>query len=84
MMGLNMGFALVTTAASVWLMVRLFPGSPAVLGIQSLSGYAVVSWLFSDKLWVPLGLVVSQIFFWIGARTLWAAAVHRLEGWEGS
>ena len=84
MMGLNMGFTLVTTAASVWFMVRLFPGSPAVLGIQSLSGYAVVGWLFSDRLWVPLGLVGVQAFFWIGSRALWAAAVHRLEGWEGS
>jgi len=84
MMGLNLGFALITTAAFVWLMVRLFPESTAVLAIQSLAGYAAVGWLFSDKLWVPFGLVVSQILFWIGARALWAAAVRRLEGWEGS
>jgi hypothetical protein len=84
MMGLNLGFVLITTAAFVWLMIRLFPDSPTVLAIQSLAGYAVVGWLFSDKLWVPLGLVGSQVLFWIGARALWAAAVRRLEGWEGS
>jgi hypothetical protein len=84
MMGLNLGFVLITTAAFVWLMVRLFPDSPAVLAIQSLAGYAVVGWLFSDKLWVPLGLVGSQVLFWIEAKALWTAAVRRLEGWEGS
>jgi hypothetical protein len=84
MMGLNLSFVLVTTAALVWLMVRLFPDSPAVLAIQSLAGHAVVGWLFSDQLWVPLGLVGSQVLFWIGARALWTAAVRRLEGWEGS
>jgi hypothetical protein len=84
MMGLNLCFVLMTTAAFVWLMVRLFPDSPAVVAIQSLAGSAVVDWLFSDRLWVPLVLVGSQILFWIGARALWTAAVHRLEGWEGS
>jgi hypothetical protein len=83
MMGLNLGFVLITTAAFVWLMVRLFPDSTAVRAIQPLAGYAAVGWLFSDKLWVPLGLVGSQVLFWIGARALWAAAVRRLEGWEG-
>jgi hypothetical protein len=84
MMGLNLGFVLVTTAAFVWLMVRLFPGSPAILAIQSLAGSAVVDWLFSDKLWIPLVLLGSQGLFWMGAKVLWTAAVHRLEGWEGS
>jgi hypothetical protein len=84
MMALNLIFALVTTAAFVWLMVRLFPDSHAVLAIQPLVDFAVVGWLFSDKLWVPLGLVGSQVLFWIGARALWTAAAHRLEGWEGS
>jgi hypothetical protein len=84
MMGLNLSFVLVTIAAFVWLMVRLFPDSPVVLAIQSLAGYAAVGWLFSDKLWAPLGLVGSQVLFWIGARALWTAAVHRLEGWEGA
>jgi hypothetical protein len=84
MMGLNLSFVLVTTAAFVWLMVRLFPDSAAVLAIQSLAGYAAVGWLFSDKLWVPLGLVGSQVLFWIGAKALWTAAVRRLEGWEGN
>ena len=83
MMGLNLSFVLITTAAFVWLMVRLFPDSTAVLAIQSLAGYAVVGWLFSDKLWVPSGLVGSQVLFWIGAKVLWTAAVRRLEGWEG-
>jgi hypothetical protein len=83
-MGLNLGFLLITTATFVWLMIRLFPDSTAVLAIQSLAGYAVVGWLFSDKLWVPFGLVVSQVLFWIGAKAFWTAAVHHLEGWEGS
>jgi hypothetical protein len=65
-------------------MVRLFPGSPAILAIQSLAGSAVVDWLFSDKLWIPLVLLGSQGLFWMGAKVLWTAAVHRLEGWEGS
>jgi hypothetical protein len=84
MMGLNLGFLLITTATFVWLMIRLFPDSTPVLAIQSLAGYAVVGWLFSDKLWVPFGLVVSQVLFWIGAKAFWTAAVHHLEGWEGS
>jgi hypothetical protein len=84
MMGLNLSFVLATTVAFVWLMVRLFPGSLAVLAIQSLAGYAAVGWLFSDKLWAPLGLVGIQVLFWIGARTLWAATVRRLERWEGT
>jgi hypothetical protein len=84
MMGLNLSFVLITTAAFVWLMVRLFPDSTAVLAIQPLAGYAVVGWLFSGKMWVPMGLVGSQVLFWIGAKGLWTAAVRRLEGWEGS
>jgi hypothetical protein len=82
MMGMNLSFVLVTTAAFVWLMVRLFPDSLAVLAIQALAGYAIVGWLFSDMLWVPLGLVGVQVLFWLGAKALWTAAVYRLEGWE--
>jgi hypothetical protein len=84
MMGLNLGFVIVTTAGFVWLLVRLLPDSRIVLAIQSLAGYTLVGWLFSDKLWIPLVLVGSQVLFWIGARALWAAAVNRLEGWEAS
>jgi hypothetical protein len=84
MMGLNLSFVLITTASLVWLMVRLFPDSRLVLVVQSLAGYAPVGWLFSDKLWIPLGLVGIQVLFWIGAGALWAAAVRRLEEWEGS
>jgi hypothetical protein len=84
MMGLNLSFVLVTTASFVWFLIRLLPDSPLVLAIQSLAGYTPVSWLLSDELWVPLVLVGSQVLFWIGASALWTAAVHRLEGWEGS
>ena len=84
MIGLNLSFVLVTTASFVWLLIRLLPDSRLVLAIQSLAGYTPVSWLLSETLWVPLILVVSQVLFWIGARALWTAAVHRLEGWEGS
>jgi len=84
MMGLNLTFVIATTASFVWLLIRLLPDSRLVLAIQSLAGYAFAGWLLSDKLWVPLVLVGGQALFWIGARALWTAAVHRLEGWEGS
>ena len=84
MMGLNLSFVLVTTVAFVWLMVRLFPDSRVVLAVQALAGYGPVGWIFSDKLWIPLTLVASQVLFWLGAKALWAAAVRRLEGWEES
>jgi len=84
MMGLNLSFVLVTSATFVWLMVRMFPDSQAVVAIQSLVAFAAVGWLFSDTLWVPLGLVGSQVLFWIGAKVLWNAAVLRLERWEAS
>jgi hypothetical protein len=84
MMGLNLTFVLVTTASFVWLLIRLLPDSRLVLAIQSLAGYTPVSWLFSNKVWGPLILVSCQVLFWIGARVLWVAAVHRLEGWEGN
>jgi hypothetical protein len=84
MMGLNLTFVLVTTASFVWLLIRLLPDSRLVLAIKSLAGYTPVSWLLSDKSWVPLILVGSQVLFWIGARALWTAAIHRLEDWEGS
>jgi len=82
MMGLNLTFVLVTTASFLWLLIQLLPDSRLVLAIQPLAGYTPVSWLLSDELWVPLILVGSQVLFWIGARALWIAAVHRLEGWE--
>ncbi len=84
MMGLNLTFVIATTASFVWLLIRLLPDSRLVLAIQSLAGYAFAGWLLSDKLWVPLVLVGGQVLFWIGARALWTAAVHRLEGWEGN
>ena len=84
MMGLNMVFGLLTIATSVWLMVRLFPESRVVLALQAFAGYGAVGWLFSDKLWIPLGLVSSQVVFWVGVKLLWDAAVRRLEGWEES
>jgi hypothetical protein len=84
MMGLNLSFVLVTTAAFVWLMVRLYPDSRVVLAVQALAGYGPVGWIFSEKLWIPLTLMASQVLFWLGAKALWAAAVRRLEGWEES
>lgn len=84
MMGLNMVFGLLTIATSVWLMVRLFPESRVVLVLQALADYGAAGWLFSDKLWIPLGLVSSQVVFWVGVKLLWDAAVRRLEEWEES
>jgi hypothetical protein len=84
LMGLNSILVLLTLVTCVWLMVRLFPDSRVVLAVQALAGYAPVGWIFSDKLWIPLILVGSQVLFWLGAKALWAAAGRRLEGWEES
>jgi hypothetical protein len=82
-MGLNMIFVLSTITLSVWLMARLFPGSPVVLAMQALASYGAVRWVFSETARIPLGLVSSQIVFWVGVKLLWDGAVRRLEAWEG-
>jgi hypothetical protein len=84
LMGLNSVFVLSIIVTCVWLMVRLFPDSRVVLAVHALAGYGPVGWILSDKLWIPLTLVGSQVLFWLGAKALWEAAVRRLEGWEES
>jgi hypothetical protein len=81
-MALNMIFALLTVATSVWLMVHLFPGSDVVLVIQIFAGYGAVEWIISDAVWPPLALVSGQVAFGVGVKVLWEAAVRRLEQWE--
>jgi hypothetical protein len=82
MMGLNLIFVLLTIIAFIWLMIRLFPDSLDVLTIQALSGYPLIGWFFSTKPWFPLAILGGQLIFWIGTKTIWSAAVRRLENWE--
>jgi hypothetical protein len=84
MMGLNFVFALSTITITVWLIVRLFPDSRVIVAMRALADYGAVGWIFSDRLWIPLGLLASQVVFWAGATRLWNAAVRRLEAWEES
>jgi len=42
----------------------------------------VLAWIFSESLWVPLGLAGGQVLFALLAAVLWQAAVHRLEDWQ--
>jgi hypothetical protein len=80
--GLNFLFVLLTASALVWLAVRRFPRSPAVLGVRALAGYRAVGWLFSGTLWGPSILAAAQVAFWIASKALWDAAVRRLDRWE--
>ncbi len=83
LMGINSIYMLLTIAAFVWLMIRLFPVSRFVLAVQALSNFSAIGWLFSDSFWVPIALLIGQVAFGIGVKVLWDAAVRRLETWEG-
>jgi hypothetical protein len=82
LMVVNLIYMLSITLIGIWLIVRLFPESGAVMAIRALADFGVVGWIFSSKLW---GLFISgaiQVLFWISMKLLWNAAVSRLESWE--
>jgi hypothetical protein len=82
LMGINSIYMLLTITIFVWLMIRLFPESLVVLALHALSNFGVIEWLFSNSMWVPIALAGGQVLFWTGVKTLWDAAVRRLEAWE--
>jgi hypothetical protein len=82
-MGANTVFVLLAVALGLWLVARLAPGSPVVLALDALAGLPLVGWIVAPDPWFPLALAGAQLAYGLAVWALWAAAVRRLEAWEG-
>lgn len=68
-------------ASVVWLIIQFFPESDIVVPIRVIASLSS-SWLFSESIWVLIGLIGIQGLFLLGIKGLWGISVRRLERLE--